>query len=146
LSFLIDTNVISELAKGPRCNPNVRTWYAGIDAEDIFLSVLVLGEIRKGVERARRNDPVKAQTLERWLSEVRREFAGRILTVDEDVAEAWGRMSADRTLKAIDSLLAATAKSRDLTLVTRNVADVLGLGAVVLDPFSLLSSEEHPDR
>ena len=135
MSYLIDTNVISELGKGARCNSNVSTWYAGIDAEDIYLSVLVLAEIRKGIERARPSDPAKAEALETWLSEVRAAFAGRILAIDEEVADEWGRMAAQRSLKVVDSLLAATARVKGLTLVTRNVADVAGLEAVVLNPF-----------
>jgi predicted nucleic acid-binding protein len=135
LSYLIDTNVISELGKGSRCNSNVSAWYAGIDAEDIYLSVLVRAEIRKGIERARPSDLAKAEALETWLSQVRAAFAGRILPIDEEVADEWGRMAAQRSLKVVDSLLAATAKAKGLTLVTRNVADVAGLEAVVLNPF-----------
>ncbi len=102
---------------------------------DLFLSVLVTGEIRKGIERARPRDSRKAAALERWLREVERTFSDRILPVDAGVADIWGRMSAIRPIPAIDGLLAATANRFDLTLATRNVSDVDGLGASVLNPF-----------
>lgn len=135
MSYLIDTNVISEVAKGHRCNPGVSAWYAEIDAADIFLSVLMLAEIRKGIERARQSQPAKSEALETWLSEVRRAFAGRVLAIDEDIADTWGCLAARRSLHVVDSLLAATAIAKGLRLVTRNVADVAGLGAVLLNPF-----------
>ncbi len=102
---------------------------------DLFLSPLVLGEIRKGVELARARDPQKAAALERWLGEVTEAFAERILPVDASVADEWGRMNAVRPVPVIDALLVATAKVNGLTLVTRNVSDVAGLGATVLNPF-----------
>ena len=135
MSFLIDTNVISELRKGDRCDPGVAAWWAGVGEGDLFLSPLVLGEIRKGVELARARDPQKAAALERWLGEVTTAFAERILPVDASVADEWGRMNAVRPVPVIDALLAATAKVNGLTLVTRNVSDVAGLGATVLNPF-----------
>jgi predicted nucleic acid-binding protein len=135
VSYLIDTNVISEVRKGARCDIHVSTWYASIADEDIFLSTLVLGEIRKGVERARPRDPAKAAALERWLHEVKAAFNGRVLGIDDAVADQWGRMSAIRPVPAIDGLLAATALTHGLTLVTRNDRDVAGLGATVLNPF-----------
>ncbi len=135
MSYLIDTNVISEVRKGARCDAHVSRWYASIADEDIFLSTLVLGEIRKGVERVRPRDPGKAAALERWLREVTAAFTGRVLGIDDAVADQWGRMSAIRPVPAIDSLLAATAMAHGLTLVTRNERDVAGLGATVLNPF-----------
>ncbi len=135
MSYLIDTNVISEVRKGARCDANVSAWYASISSEDIFLSTLVLGEIRKGVELARPRDPAKAAALERWLRDVKAAFNGRVLGIDDAVADQWGRMSAIRPIAAIDGLLAATALTRGLTLVTRNETDVAGLGASVLNPF-----------
>jgi predicted nucleic acid-binding protein len=136
VSFLLDTNVISEVRKGQRCDPRVADWYASIDDEDIFLSVLVLGEIRKGIEKARRKDNTQAQALEKWLSSVNLAFADRILSVDKAVSDMWGRMSAQRQVPTTDGLLAATAKVNDMTLVTRNISDVTGLGAKVLNPFA----------
>jgi toxin FitB len=135
VSYLLDTNIISEVRKGDDCNPHVATWYASIDDDDIYLSVLVLGEIRKGTERVRRTDPAQARALEKWLLEVATRFAGRVLPVDRAISDEWGRMSARRTLPSIDALLAATAKVHGLTLATRNVADVDNLGAELCNPF-----------
>lgn len=135
MSFLIDTNIISEVRKGARCDAAVAAWWAGVAEDDLWLSALVVGEIRKGVELARRRDPRKAEVLETWLSDVLSGFGDRVLPVDATVAEEWGRMNAIRPVPVIDALLAATAKANDLTLVTRNEADVAGLGALVLNPF-----------
>lgn len=135
MSFLIDTNVISEVRKGARCNGNVAAWYSSIKDADLYLSVLILGEIRKGIELARPRDPAKAEALQGWLDAVVSAFADRVIPVDRFVSDAWGRMSATRPIPVIDGLLAATAKVHDLTLVTRNDADVAGLGVRVLNPF-----------
>lgn len=135
MNYLIDTNVISEVRKGSRCNPHVASWYEMIDDASIYLSVLVLGEIRRGIERSRPNDPTKASALERWLVTVTASFESRILPVDHAVAEEWGRMSAKRPTSTVDALLAATAKVNRMTLVTRNISDVADLGADIFDPF-----------
>jgi len=135
VSFLIDTNVISEVRKGERCDPTVAAWWAGVAEDDLWLSALVLGEIRKGVELARRRDPGKADVLEAWLADVVAGFGDRVLPVDTAVAEEWGRMNAVRPVPVIDALLAATAKANGLTLVTRNGADVASLDVDVLNPF-----------
>ena len=136
MSFLIDTNVISELRKGDRCNPVVAAWWAGIAEDDLWLSALVLGEIRKGIELARPRDPRQAKALEMWLGEVIAGFGDRVLPVDMAVAQEWGRMTAIRPVPVIDALLAATARVNGLTLVTRNSGDVAGLDVAVLDPFT----------
>ena len=135
MSYLIDTNIISEVRKGDRCDRHVSAWYASISDEDLFLSTLVLGEIRKGVELARPRDVGKAVALERWLRVVETAFEGRVLAIDNSVSDQWGRMSAIRPIPVIDGLLAATALVNGLTLVTRNDHDVAGLGATVLNPF-----------
>jgi len=135
VSYLIDTNIISEVRKGARCNADVAAWYASVADEELFLSTLVLGEIRKGVELARPRDSGKAVALERWLREVELAFDGRVLSIDNAVSDQWGRMTAIRPLPAIDGLLAATALTHGLTLVTRNDRDVAGLGAMVLNTF-----------
>jgi predicted nucleic acid-binding protein len=135
MNFLIDTNIISEVRKQSRCDRNVAAWYASIDDGELYLSVLVLGEIRKGIEIARRRDPAKATALEVWLNDVDAAFGERILPVDRMVSDEWGRMGARRPLPVIDGLLAATAKVHRMTLVTRNDVDIAGLGAEVLNPF-----------
>jgi predicted nucleic acid-binding protein len=135
VSYLIDTNIISEVRKGKRCDRHVSAWYASIADEDLFLSTLVLGEIRKGIELARARDPDKAAALERWLRQVEAAFDGRVLGIDNAVSDQWGRMNAIRSIPVIDGLLAATAVTNGLTLVTRNDRDVAGVGAVVLNPF-----------
>jgi predicted nucleic acid-binding protein len=136
VKYLVDTNVISEIRKGTRCNPGVSVWYATVVDEDLCLSVLVLGEIRKGVELLRSRDPQQAQVLEAWLDTVAEAFGERALPIEAAVAEEWGRLNAVRPIPVIDGLLAATAKVHSLTLVTRNEADVAGLGAAVLNPFT----------
>ena len=135
MNHLIDTNIISEIRKGDRCHRHVTAWFTSIDDEDIYLSVLAIGEIRKGIEKARRTDPAQARALEKWLSTVKQSYGERILPIDQMVADEWGNMSAIRAGPTIDTLLAATAKVHKMTLATRNVADVTGLGAAVLNPF-----------
>ena len=135
MNYLIDTNIISELRKGAQCNVHVAAWYAAVDDGELYLSVLVLGEIRKGIERARGKLPAQAKALEDWLTTVTHSFAERILPIDQAAAEEWGRMSAKRPVSTIDALLAATAKVNGMTLVTRNMTDVADLGADVLNPF-----------
>jgi predicted nucleic acid-binding protein len=134
VSFLLDTNVISELQKKER-NEHVIAWLASADPGDLYLSVLVLGEARYGIELRRRRDPKHAAALERWYNKLVAEHAGRILGVDMRIAELWGHVRAPRPLPAIDSLLAATALTHDLTLVTRNVRQLEGTGVRVLNPF-----------
>jgi predicted nucleic acid-binding protein len=141
VSYLIDTNIISEVRKGERCDPHVSAWYASIADEQLFLSTLVLGEIRKGVELVRLRDADKAAALERWLRQIEAAFDGRVLGIDNAVSDQWGRMSAIRSIPVIDGLLAATAATNGLTLVTRNDRDIAGLGAMVLNPF--LAGENH---
>lgn len=135
MSYLIDTNIISEVRKGARCDPKVAAWWASVRDEDLFLSTLVLGEVRKGVELARAKDPAKAGVLERWLAQVATAFTDRLFPVDRSVAEEWGRMSAQRPVPVVDCLMAATAKVNGLTLVTRNEDGAADLGAAVLNPF-----------
>ncbi|MBD3766122.1 MAG: type II toxin-antitoxin system VapC family toxin [Rhodobacterales bacterium] len=116
MSFLIDTNIISEVRKGDRCDPTVAAWWSGVAEDDLWLSALVLGEIRKGVELARRRDPTKAAALEAWLGDVIAGFGDRVLPVDTAVAEEWGRMNAIRPVPVIDfgtnGIMAATGYCR----------------------------------
>ena len=137
MNYLIDTNIISEVRKGKRCDPNVASWYEKIEDASLYLSVLVIGEIRKGIERIRPKDPVQATAIENWLVAVDKAFGERILPVDRAVANEWGRLTASRPLPVIDSLLAATAKIHRMTLVTRNTAEIADLDVHILNPFEL---------
>ena len=137
--FLLDTNVISELVK-PKPEPRVTTWIDSIDEDLLYLSVLTLGEIRKGIATLR--DASRRMTLEAWLdSDLISRFAERILSIDRAVADRWGQLAADAAaarspLPVIDGLLAATALDHNLTLVTRNTKDVAVTGVPVFNPWS----------
>ena len=133
--YLLDTNIVSELRKGGRAHPGVRTWFNSIPDEEMFVSVLVLGEIRNGVERIRRSDPAQARVLETWLKGLEAAYADRILPIDTSIADRWGRLSAAHTVSVVDGLMAATAMENDLTLVTRNVDDVAKTGVKYFNPF-----------
>lgn len=135
MSYLLDTNVMSELRKGKRADANVTAWFAGLAEEEIFLSVLTIGEIRRGIENVRRRDPDSAAALDRWLVVLSETHGGRIVQIDRAITEEWGRMNVPDPLPVIDGLLAATARVLGLTLVTRNIADVKSTGVELLDPF-----------
>ncbi len=128
--------MVSELRKNERCDPGVASWFSGVDEEEIFLSVLTLGELRKGIELIRRRDPQSAGFLETWLMELIAAYSDRILGLDQEMAEEWGRMNVPDRLPVVDSLLAATAKVHGLTLVTRNVKDVERSGVDLINPFT----------
>ena len=134
MNYLIDTNIISEVRKGRRCDPNVASWYEKIEDASLYLSVLVIGEIRKGIERIRPKDTVQANAIENWLVVVDKAFGDRILPIDRAVANEWGRLNA-RPLPVIDGLLAATANIHHMTLVTRNIAEIADLDVQFLNPF-----------
>jgi predicted nucleic acid-binding protein len=134
VNWLLDTNVLSELRKGERANPGVRAWYARTPAAELYTSVLVLGEIRRGIESVRRRDAMAATALEHWLGRMAEGFADRILPIDAAVADRWGALNVPDPVPTVDGLLAATALFHDLVLVTRNVRDVSGTGVRVFDP------------
>lgn len=135
MSFLLDTNVISELRK-QRPNPGVADWFAGTDSADLHLSVLVVGEVRQGIdELRRRGDDAQAMIFERWLEVLKTEFGDRLLPITTAVAELWGRLNADRPLPVVDGLLAATAVEHDLTLVTRDNSVLEAAGVRTIDPW-----------
>ncbi|HVI70623.1 MAG TPA: type II toxin-antitoxin system VapC family toxin [Pyrinomonadaceae bacterium] len=136
--FLLDTNVISELIK-PRPEANVTTWIERIDESLLYLSVLTLGEIRRGIAvlpQSRRR-----ATLEAWLDkELRMRFEDRILAIDQEVADRWGLLTAAArsngiVLPVIDGLLAATALEHNLTLVTRDTGQIPSMGVAVFNPW-----------
>lgn len=136
MSYLLDTNVISELRKGKRADANVRAWFDGLADDEVFLSALTISEIRRGVEKVRRRDPDSAVALDSWLARLGEAHRERILPVDRTIAEEWGRMNVPDPIPVVDGLLAATAKVAGLTFATRNVADVEGSGVELIDPFS----------
>ncbi len=134
MGYLIDTNVVSELRR-PRPHPGVAGWFAAAPSDELHLSVPTVGEIRQGVERLRPRDATRADDIERWLGDLHRQFADRVIAIDRAIAEKWGTFTAQRPLPVVDGLLAATAAIRGWTLVTRNTIDVDGLGIDLLNPF-----------
>ncbi|ODV42499.1 DNA-binding protein [Cupriavidus sp. UYMMa02A] len=136
--YLVDTNVISEVRKGQRANNGVLAFFrhAILSDADLYLSVVTVGELRRGVEVVRyRGDEKQAVMLEAWLGTVLNDFAQNILPVDADVCQIWGRLRVPHPEHALDKLIAATALIHDLTVATRNVEDFAGLGVRVLNPF-----------
>ncbi|MBV6424559.1 MAG: Toxin FitB [Steroidobacteraceae bacterium] len=136
MSYLVDTNVISELVR-PKPAPAVVAWFEGVADEALHLSVLTLGELRRGVEKLPASK--RKEKLRHWLEqELPAWFGARLLPVDAAVADAWGRLqaNAERTLPAVDSLLAATALHHHLRLVTRNTADFDVPGLETINPWS----------
>ena len=135
MSYLLDTNILSETIR-KRPNRSVITWLDKVPGEALFISVLTLGEIRKGIEAL--NDKRRRETLRLWLEHDLPEwFEGRVLSVDREVADRWGRLlaAAGRPIPTIDSLLAATALHHALRLVTRNARDFNYNGLEVINPF-----------
>jgi predicted nucleic acid-binding protein len=132
--------VVSELRKGERCHPGVAAWFERISTEEIFFSVLTVGEIRQGIEKLRPRDIAAAAVLETWLTGLVTVYADRILSIDQSVAEQWGHFNVPDRKAVVDCLLAATAKVHDLTLVTRNLKDVERTGVRCIDPFSSVPS------
>lgn len=134
MSWLLDTNIVSELRKGERADDRLRAWFASVDDDEVFTSVLVLGEIRRGIESIRRRDAPSALALEQWLIRLATGFGERILPVDVRVADRWGTLDVPDPIPTVDGLLAATALVHDLTLVTRNVKDMATTAVRTLDP------------
>jgi len=132
--YLLDTNVISETRK-LRADAGVMAFLAAADGAGLFLSVLTLGELRRGVEAKRRIDSVTAARLDAWVDDIETTFADRVLPVDGPAARLWGELSARRSLPVIDALIAATAIARGFTLVTRNTRDVAATGVPLVDPW-----------
>jgi predicted nucleic acid-binding protein len=135
VKFLLDTNIISEIRKRGRADANVARWVARTPVRDIGTSVLVLAEIRRGIELKRRKDPKQAGALDRWFAQMRARLGDRVVPVDEKIAEAWALLSVPNPVPFIDGLLAATASIHGLTLVTRNAGPLSRTGVSLLDPF-----------
>lgn len=134
--YLLDTNVISELRKGGRANHGVTAFFATLAAEDIYLSVVTIGEIRRGLENVRaRGDREQAGRLEAWLDKVVTNFSDRILEFDLDCAQVWGKLMSPHPQHPIDKQIAAIALIYDLTVVTRNTDDFVSSSVRSLNPF-----------
>jgi toxin FitB len=132
--YLLGTNVISETRKA-RADSGVIAFLSAAEAAGLFVSVLTLGELRKGVAAKHRTDPSVADQLGAWVDGIETTFADRILSIDAATARRWGELSANRSLPVVDTLIAATAISHGLTLVTRNTRDVESTGVPLVDPW-----------
>jgi predicted nucleic acid-binding protein len=133
VNYLVDTCVISEAR---RRSPETVAWLSAVDPLTLFLSVITIGEIAKGIALREGTDPVATASLDRWLDGLRSLYADRILPIDAAVAVARGHLMVRRTLPVPDGLVAATARVHNLTLVTRNVADFADTGVVVVNPWA----------
>ena len=135
MSFLLDTNVISELAK-PRPNANAIVWLGRVPSTDLFLSVITLGEIRKGIEKKRMTSAQDAVRLDAWFTTLVLRYRSRILPFDENSADQWGRvMALHPTVPVEDGQLVATALQHHLTFATRNIRHIVNTGVPFVDPF-----------
>jgi predicted nucleic acid-binding protein len=133
LKYLLDTNIVSAVRK-KKAEPKVVTWVNSISSEHLFISVITIGEIKRGIEKVK--DTKKQAELTLWLDqELRPWFGENILTIDLEIAEKWGQITSSPTLPAIDSLIAATALAKNLTLVTRNSSDFSIPGLRVFNPY-----------
>lgn len=130
--YLLDTNIISDIRKRL---PEAVNWLRSTDPAGNYLSVITLGEIERGIAKKERSDRVSAGHLKLWLATIRTEHSSRILPIDDAVALAWGRISAQRPRGEADGLIAATALVHGLVLVTRNVADFHDTGVAVFNPW-----------
>lgn len=135
MTYLLDTNLVSEVRKGERADVRVLRWLSKTDERDLYISVLVVGEIRQGIERLQARDPEQAAVFEDWLTELRGRYADRILEIGLADAELWGRMNAPDPLPAADSLMAAQARNRDMVLVSANTRDFERTRVELLNPF-----------
>jgi predicted nucleic acid-binding protein len=137
--YLVDTDVISEVRKGAKSNAGVRAFFARARAEgtDLYLSVITIGELRQGVERIRhRGDDSQARRLERWLLQLTSDYADRILSIDEEVAQVWGRLRVPNPENPLHKQIAATALMHGFTVVSRNVGHYTPTGVAVSNPFT----------
>lgn len=137
--YLLDTNVISELRKKEKANQGVITFFQHLNRSNTnaFLSAVTLGELRRGIELIRhRKDFTQANLLENWFSTILTDYSDKILPIDQDIAQLWGRLRVPNPSNELDKLIAATSILYDLTVVTRNVTDFLETGTKVYNPFT----------
>jgi toxin FitB len=135
LEYLLDTNVLSETRK-KKADAGVISFLESADSSTLYISVLTLGELRKGIAKKQREDPEMAKRLAGWAEGLELSFADRILGIDVATARLWGNWSSERPRPVVDTLLAATAVLHGLTYVTRNIRDVRGIPVKLLDPWT----------
>jgi toxin FitB len=143
LQYLLDTNILSETRK-KQADKRVLAFLSTAEPSALFISVLTLGELKKGVAVKKKSDPDGAALIAAWVDGLEASFGDRILDVDVAAAKVWGDLSAERPRPVVDTLLAATAMTRDLTFVTRNTEDVQGIQVNVLNPWN--ESKGRPSR
>ncbi len=137
--YLVDTNIISEARKKAKANKGVRDFFkrALSDNTPLFISVITVGELRRGVELIRyRGDTRQANLIEKWLMTILDEYTDFILPIDEEIAQLWGHLRTQNPENALDKLIAATALIHDLTVVSRNLKDFKKTGVRVINPFT----------
>lgn len=134
MSYLLDTNVISETRRR-NCDARVKRWIESVGELDLNLSIVVIGELRQGIERLRRRDAHQATFLDFWLSKLKEEFSGRVFRISLEIAEEWGRLNVPDPLPQVDGLLIATAKVQNLTLVTRDIKGAQRAGVRIFNPW-----------
>jgi predicted nucleic acid-binding protein len=132
--YLLDTVVLSETRKA-RPNPSVIQWLRSVPPESLYLSVVTLGEIEKGIERQRKTNPTFSAALEEWLDVTMKVYADRLLSITPSIARRWGLLSAHIGHDGADLLIAATALDAGLTVVTRNTTHFVPTGVAVFNPF-----------
>jgi predicted nucleic acid-binding protein len=135
MAYLLDTNVISDIQR-PRPNGGVLAWFGRVKSSELYLSVLTMAEVRRGIELVRPRNAARASALEVWLTSLAGAYAARTIGIDYEIADTWGRVDAIPQIPKIDGLLAATALVRGWTIVTRNVADFDRTGVLTLNPFT----------
>ena len=135
MNVLIDTNVISELKRGRKAALPVVTWFESLLPENVFTSMIVLGEIRRGIELIARRDKLRSEALEQWYAMMRERLGSRVLAVDEPVMTIWARLSVPKVLPVYDGLIAATALLHGLIIATRNTQDYRRAGVEVINPW-----------
>jgi predicted nucleic acid-binding protein len=134
MTYLLDTNVVSEIQRR-RPDQRVANWMENTDPATLHISVMTLGEIAKGVARLAKRDSTQAAVFQKWLDATRRQFVDRVIPVDSEIAEIWGRLNAKRPLPVIDGLLAATALVRKMIFVTRDTRDIADTGVRTINPW-----------